>query len=218
MCILGYLLVTRQVTILYNLTEISTIDKHAAVITVLCDYTADCQVLADLVGVTEVTKARSMVLGGLLTGLSILIPVAFRGWLQVFIPPFSATLGSHVPGMLAMFISPGIAAMVSIGSVIGFLITTGPVIAARAAIHIAWAIVGAVLYQRGVKPWLVLLAITPIHALGEALVVLPFGFDLAAAGISVGIGTALHHLVDSLIAVFLFGALTRAGIRLSERS
>lgn len=162
------------------------------------------------------TNVRNMVLGGLLTGFSILIPVAFRGWLQIVIPPFSATLGSHVPGMLAMFISPGIAAMVAVGSVIGFLITTTPVVAARAAIHIAWATVGATLFQRGVKPWAVLLAITPIHALGEALVVLPFGFDLATAGVSVGIGTVLHHLIDSAITVFLFSALMKAGIRFSD--
>ncbi|MDI3279981.1 MAG: ECF transporter S component [Bacillota bacterium] len=152
-------------------------------------------------------RAREIVLGALLTALALLIPLAFRGWLQVTIPPFSATLGSHVPSFFAIFISPWVAGMVGLASSLGFLFTLGPVVAARAFIHVIFGITGALLYRGGLKPWLVLLAILPIHALGEALVVLPFGFDLAKAGLLVGVGTALHHAVDGLIALSLLGFL-----------
>ena len=53
-------------------------------------------------------KTKQLVIGGLLTAFAIMIPLAFAGWLQIYIPPFSATLGTHVPSMLAMFISPGL--------------------------------------------------------------------------------------------------------------
>lgn len=164
----------------------------------------------------KVIRTRRIVIGGLLTSFALLIPLVFRGWLQVFIPPFSATLGSHVPSMLAMFISPGVAVAVGLGATLGFLITLGPVIAARAFIHVFWAGFGAYLYRRGYSPWYVLLAALPIHAIGEALVVLPFGFDLAAATVTVGIGTALHHIVDAAITMFLYAALLKSGVRLEE--
>ena len=61
------------------------------------------------------TRVREMLYGALLPGMAILIPVAFRGWLQVYLPPFSATIGSHVPSMLAMAISPWTVVMVGIG-------------------------------------------------------------------------------------------------------
>lgn len=55
---------------------------------------------------------KELLYGALLTGLALLIPLAFQGWLQVTIPPFSATLASHLPTMLAMTISPWTAALV----------------------------------------------------------------------------------------------------------
>ena len=158
-------------------------------------------------------KTKQLVIGGLLTAFAIMIPLAFAGWLQIYIPPFSATLGTHVPSMLAMFISPGSAAIVGVGSTLGFLITLGPIVAARAFIHIIWAVTGAYLWRKGYSPWQVILAVAPIHGLGEALVVLPFGFDLTTAVVSVGIGTILHHLLDGVIAVSLYSALSKAGVK-----
>ena len=158
-------------------------------------------------------KPREMVMSALLTALALLIPLAFRGWLQVYTPPFSATIASHVPSMLAMFMGPLPAALVGLGSTLGFAITLGPVIAARAFIHVIWGVGGAYLYRAGLRPWAVIAAIIPIHALGEALVVLPFGFSLYQAFVVVGIGTALHHAADGAIALSLLGALSRAGMR-----
>ncbi len=154
---------------------------------------------------------REMALGAILGALAVVIPLAF-GFLRVVIPPFTSTLTSHVPVMLGIFGGPVVALAAGLGSTLGFLIALGPVVAARAFIHVIFGVFGAWLYQRGVKPWLVLLAILPVHALGEALVVLPFGYDLAKAGLVVGVGTALHHLVDMGITLLVLAVLVRTGV------
>jgi len=157
---------------------------------------------------------KELLYGALLTAISLLIPLAFSGTLQIVIPPFSATLGSHVAVMLAMFVSPIVAAIVGLGSAYGFLITLGPAVAARASVHIVFAVLGALLYRRGVKPWQVFVVTAPVHALGEALAVIPFGFSLQAAIVVVGVGTLLHHVVDAAIALALFTSLRRSGVTL----
>ncbi|NMB01362.1 MAG: ECF transporter S component [Firmicutes bacterium] len=158
---------------------------------------------------------KELLYGALLTALALLIPLAFQGWLQVAIPPFSATLASHLPTMLAITISPWVAALVGFGSSLGFLTTLGPIVALRASTHIVFGVVGAKLVQRGFSFWQVLLLTLPIHALGEALVVMLFGFSLNQALIVIGLGTALHHLADSAITLAVYGSLTKAGVPLT---
>lgn len=163
-------------------------------------------------------RIREMLYGALLTAMALLIPIAFQGWLQVHIPPFSATIGSHVPSMLAMTISPMAAVLVGIGSAFGFFMTLGPIVAARASIHAIFGAVGASWIRQGRPFWQALLITLPIHVLGEALVVMPFGFDLYQALVVVGIGTGLHHIVDSIVTYALYGALTKAGVPLGLQS
>lgn len=151
-------------------------------------------------------KAREIAWGGLLTSLALIIPLSFGGVLGVVIPPFSATLASHVPVMLSMTISPQVAFMVAAGSALGFLIKLGPVIGARAAMHIIFAVAGALMIKRGFSFRRALLATLPIHAFSEALIVLLFGFTLHKAGVVVGLGTALHHGADSIIALALYAS------------
>ena len=157
---------------------------------------------------------KELLYGALLTALALLIPLAFQGWLQVAIPPFSATLASHLPTMLAITISPWVAALVGLGSSFGFLMTLGPIVALRAFTHVIFGVVGAKLYQKGIPFWQILLITLPIHALSEAAVVMLFGFSLEQALIVIGIGTALHHVADSAITLAVFGALTKAGVPL----
>lgn len=160
-------------------------------------------------------KTKQIVQGALLTALSLIIPLMFGGILGVVIPPFSATIASHVPVMLSMRVSPLVAGVVGIGSALGFLIQLGPVVAARALMHAPFAVIGAHLYQRGTGFAKVLAITLPIHALAEALIVLPFGFSLAKAGIVVGLGTAIHHAIDSVIAFSLAGVLSYGTYRKS---
>ncbi|NMA55166.1 MAG: ECF transporter S component [Firmicutes bacterium] len=160
-------------------------------------------------------RSRDLVYGAMLTALSLLIPIAFGNYLRVYLPPFSATLASHVPVMLAMLVSPSVAALVGIGSSIGFLVVLGPVIAARAAVHIAVGIVGAILARNHTFAT-ALLATAPIHALGEVLVVLPFGFSSYEAWVLVGVGTLLHHTADALIALAIAAGIKVAGISIGH--
>lgn len=152
-------------------------------------------------------RVKEVVWGGLLTALALIIPLSFGGVLGITIPPFSATLASHVPVMLGMLVSPLVAFMVAAGSALGFLIKLGPVIGARAAMHIIFAVMGAIMIKRGFSYHTTLLATLPVHALSEALIVLLFGFTLQKAGLVVGIGTALHHGADSLIALAVYASI-----------
>jgi len=162
-------------------------------------------------------KPKQIVTSGLLTALSLLIPITLGGYLKIYIPPFSATLASHVPSMLAMLVSPTAAVMVGLGSSLGFLLIMGPVIAARAFVHVIFGLAGALLIKKGFSFQKALIYVAPIHALGEALIVLPLGFDLHTAFVVVGIGTLLHHFIDSAISLGLVKALS-AGLSFSGKN
>jgi niacin transporter len=146
-------------------------------------------------------KTREIVIGGLLTAMALIIPFAFRGTpLQLFIPAvqYSATFASHVPSMVAMMVSPMVAAIVGIGSAIGFTLTLNIVIGARAFTHAIWGVIGALLIRNGAPLWLALLVALPIHAIGEGIAVWLLGTGFHA-GLLVTGGTAIHHVIDSLI-------------------
>jgi niacin transporter len=150
-------------------------------------------------------KTRELALGALLAALSVVIPIAF-GFLRVVIGPWTGTVTSHVPTMLGMFVSPAVALAAGLGSGVGFLIATGQaIVAARAFTHVVWGLTGALLYRRGMKPWWVLALLLPIHGLLEAAVVLPFGWSLSQSLTIVGIGTSLHHTIDSGITLLTLG-------------
>jgi niacin transporter len=156
-------------------------------------------------------KVRQMVYAGLLTALAIIIPIQF-GFLRIVIPPFTATLAAHVPMMLAMLISPPVAVVVGIGSTIGFLIAGMPAtVVARAATHIVVGYVGARVIMKN-QSYIKAAAITaPIHAILEALVVIPFiGLNLYQLLIVTAVGTIIHHCVDSTIAYVLIRAVAKA--------
>jgi niacin transporter len=157
-------------------------------------------------------KTRELVTAALLAALSLAIPLAFGGFLMVQVPPWTATIASHVPLFLSMLVSPLAALMVGAVSALGFFIKVGPVVGARAAMHILVGGVGANLVRREVPFRNALLIVLPIHAVSEALIVLPFGWSLANAGVVVAVGTALHHLVDTAIALSLAGILAKINL------
>jgi len=158
-------------------------------------------------------KTKDLAIGGLLAAVAVMIPMLFAGTpLSVVIPPFSATIASHVPVMLAMAISPSVAIFVGIGSAIGFAMRLPMVIAARALMHVIFGGVGAYAYKKGMPFWMVFLITMPIHALSEALVVIPFGFDMYQAFFVTGLGTMMHHLVDAFITLAVFQTLVKLSI------
>ncbi len=161
------------------------------------------------------SRLQEIVYGALLTAIAILIPVAFGGYLRIYIPPFSATLASHLPVFISMLISPFAAVFVGFGSALGFFLIMGPVIGARAAVHILVGGTGAYLIKKGIGFGWALVAVAPIHALGEALIVVPFGFSFYEAGVLVGIGTLLHHMMDGLLAYVVVRSLQKTSRALS---
>lgn len=149
-----------------------------------------------------------LTMGALLLAFSILIPLALGGFLGVVIGPFTATLASHVPTFMSMLYGPVVAAVVGAGSALGFFLKLGPVVGFRAAMHIPVGIAGALFLRKFSYP-ATLALLAPLHAFLEACVVLFFGFSLKKAGFLVGIGSLMHHSIDSVIAILLWQALKR---------
>lgn len=142
---------------------------------------------------------RKMVFTALLISLSIVIPLTF-GFLAIQIGPFTATLASHVPMFLSMFLGPLSSAMVGIGSGLGFFITKGAYVGARAFMHSIVGACGAYLIKREVSYTKVVIGTSFLHGILEALVVIPFGITFKSILITVGLGSVLHHLVDGFLA------------------
>lgn len=157
------------------------------------------------------SKTKEMIYAALLTALAIIIPVQFS-FLRVIIPPFSATLASHVPMFIAMLISPMVAVVVGVGSVVGFLFTGLPMpIVFRAATHILVGFVGAIIIRKSKSYVKATIFTAPIHGIAEALVVIPFvGFNLYQLLVVVCVGTIIHHGVDSTISYFIVKAIAKA--------
>lgn len=152
---------------------------------------------------------KKLTYSGLLTALAIVIPTAF-GILKIQFGPFSATLAAHVPMFMSMFLGPFAAIMVGIGSVIGFLVTSPLVIAARAASHIFVGLAGAFMLKKGISFKKIIVLTAPIHGVLEAIAVIPFGFTMYKVLIVVGVGTLIHHMIDGAISLGILGALSRS--------
>ncbi len=156
-------------------------------------------------------KTKDIVVSALLIAIGILIPMIFTGPpFKIVVGPYSATLMAHVPVILAMFISPQTAVFTAVGTTIGFLITTPLIVAVRAASHIFFAIVGALLIKRKAGIISLCLITGIIHAALEGLTVLifyagafstpPSGYSAEVMVIITAVGTMAHHIVDFIIA------------------
>src|SRR5690554_2469103 len=88
------------------------------------------------------TNTLRLTMTALLTAIAITIPMVMP--IKVVLEPASFTLASHVPIFFAVFLSPQIAVLVSLGSAIGFLLAGFPiVITLRALSHVVFALIGA---------------------------------------------------------------------------
>lgn len=155
---------------------------------------------------------KQMSLSALLIGLGVVIPLIMP--VKIMIPPASYTLASHVPVMIAMFISPATAIAVTLGTALGFLFTATDVIAMRALSHLGFAILGSLYIQKTRKTLrnsrsnlIFNIIIGLIHAGLEALVVSYYFFNGSISGDSffivvvllVGFGGFIHSLIDYFI-------------------
>ncbi|WP_081168167.1 hypothetical protein [Lactococcus garvieae] len=169
-------------------------------------------------------RIRNLVIGALLTALGILIPLIMPA--KIVIGPASFTLASHVPVMAAMFFSPYLAALVAVGTTLGFFMSVPvPLIWMRAATHIVVMTVGAwflkknpALVDQKVRLQVFNLILGVFHAGLEALVVLAFyriGFaDLEPQALNnllmlVFFGGIVHSFVDFNLAFGLCKVLNK---------
>lgn len=154
-------------------------------------------------------KTKKLAITALLTALAIVIP--FAVFFKIIIPPFSATLGAHVPMFLSMLLGPEVAIMTGLGSALGFFLNLGPLVGARAFMHVFVGLLGVLLIKRGWSFPKVIFATGPLHGILEVLVVMPFiGFDVYKLLIITGVGTLLHHLADGFISHVVVKFLERS--------
>lgn len=166
-------------------------------------------------------KIKTMVIAALLCGIGVAIPMFMP---KIVLGPMSFTLASHVPVFLAVFISPPVAAVVSVVTGFGFLLAGFPiVIVLRAFSHLIFALIGALLIKQYPEilcspgGTLGLGAVTAIlHAIGEVSVVTAFFFGGSmgtatyqqgywyAVLFMVGVGTLIHSSLDFAISVFVW--------------
>jgi niacin transporter len=166
---------------------------------------------------------QKITLTGLLIAIGVLIPMIMP---KISLPPASFTLASHVPVMIAMFISPAVAICVALGTSFGFFLSGLPIIITlRAVSHVIFAFAGAaylqkfyrnIQYSEHIFPnWrfqLFNICIGVIHAAAESFVVMAFYFGQSTPitpniyhyiFILIGAGGFLHSLIDFNIAYFL---------------
>jgi niacin transporter len=86
---------------------------------------------------------------------------------------------------------------------LGFLVTLSPVVGLRAFTHGIWGALASFGYRRGWSFLKVMIIIAlPIHAVGEGLAVMVFGFPLQAQLVTI-VGTGIHHLIDLAISMVI---------------
>lgn len=152
---------------------------------------------------------KKLATSAMLTALAIVIP--FIVFFKVIIPPFTATLGSHVPMFISMLLGPKVAIMVGLGSALGFFLNLGSIVGLRALMHVFVGAAGAILIRKGLSFGKAALITGPLHGAFEMLVVMPFlGFDVYDVLIITGVGTVLHHLADAFISYAIINVLQKS--------
>ena len=181
----------------------------------------------------KTNSVKRLTISALLIAMGIIIPMVMP---RITIGPARFTLASHVPVIIAMFISPVVAIAVSRGTGFGFFLSATPIIALRALSHLIFAVIGAVILQKhpeilinkegkftllNGKLQLFNVGIGVIHSAAELVVVsvfytmgnLPGTYYTAGFMYSIfllmGVGGLIHSLVDFSIAYFLASTLSK---------
>ena len=157
------------------------------------------------------SRTLQLTSAAILTAVGILIPLVMP--FKIVIGPASYTLGSHIPIVMAMLLSPLVALAVAFGTTLGFLMAGFPiVIVFRAFSHVLFASLGAAYLARSRdtlgsvwKRQVFNFLINVIHGAAEVAVVYfltAFGQQNLDANflytlfVLVGIGTIIHGMID----------------------
>ena len=162
------------------------------------------------------TSTQKLTRTSILIALGIIIPMVMP---KFSVPPASYTIASHVPVFIAMFISPGVAVAVALGTAFGFLLSLPLVVAIRALSHVIFAVVGAIYLQKfpdtiksPTKLLIFNVGIAVIHATSECLAVAGFYFMspgmvnvnyFTTVFLMIGVGGFIHSIVDFFLAQFV---------------
>lgn len=156
-------------------------------------------------------NTKQLVTAALLIAMGIIIPMMMP---KIDTGIASYTLGSHVPVMIAMFVSPLVTILVAIGTATSFFLTSTYIVALRALSHIVFAVIGAFMIQKNraiiqttkdENRFNVFIGI--IHVVMESIVVAII-LTLGTASItdffllvfvSIGIGGFIHSFIDFFI-------------------
>lgn len=153
---------------------------------------------------------RNLTIAAMLTALSIILPMSP---LRINLPPFTATVASHVPAILSMFFNPYVCLATSIGAAIGFSFSTGLwVVVVRAFSHIFFASIGCFMIKKKVNIWVVFFVTMLIHGISEVIVALFFGNAFMIIWKTVGVFTMIHHAIDFVISMVVLKALKTAKV------
>ena len=172
-------------------------------------------------------NTKTVIISALLCAIGIIIPLFSP--IKIILEPASFTLASHVAIFMAMFISPGTALFVTIGTTIGFFLGGFPIVVVlRALSHLVFVLIGSMYLKKNkdtiksIKAsTLFSLIIGIIHGACEVLIVMPFyfgtslsdgyydkGFLVAVVGL-VGVGTVIHSMVDMGLSVYIWNVLPK---------
>jgi niacin transporter len=159
-------------------------------------------------------RTKRMVTAALLIALGVVIPTISVPIIPD--PAVSATFASHVPVIVAMFISPSVAILTALGTTLGFLLKGLPIVVwMRALSHLVFAAVGSIMLIK-VKNKPLKAVWTQIFAVYFVTMLLHTGFELLiiriftpdAVHMMVGAGIfLLHHTVDFLFSLLIIRAL-----------
>lgn len=159
-------------------------------------------------------KTKKLVITALLIALGVIIPAISIPIIPD--PAVSATLAAHVPVIVAMFISPSVTILTSIGTAVGFALKGYPIIVVmRALTHIIFALIGSLMLRRAhgkqfKASWLTILLtyiVTMLLHTGAELVSI-FLITPDAVHMAVGAGIfMLHHTIDFAISLVIVQAL-----------
>ncbi len=169
-----------------------------------------------------------LVIAALLVAVGIIIPMTMP--VKVYIPPMSFTLASHVAIFLAMFISPGAAVIVALGTTLGFVFSGLPIdVWVRAFSHVIWALGGALwlkkfpnTLKKPVSSVIFCLVIAIVHGALELLVIVSLYFSGLSAMVQkitdagflfvfflVFVGTIAHSCADYIISNVIWLPLSK---------
>ncbi|HHW89822.1 MAG TPA: hypothetical protein GX745_02820 [Clostridiales bacterium] len=166
------------------------------------------------------SKTKKIAITAILIALSFVMPYFMP---TITLPFTTFTLFSHVPVIIAMFVSPFTAIMGCIGTTLAFFLKTSPIVALRAASHILFALPGSLainkgLFTKGFSIFLGGALLGVIHGAAEIIVVAIFlgvtdvSFTLYYIMIEVGLITLGHHCVDYIFSLVVYKSCSRANL------